>query len=177
MTMIDTRTISRAADAARIAASAVGRTFLLGDHTALCLADAATTGGAFSMFDVTVEPGGGTPLHVHANEDETFYIVAGRFAFTEAGRTVIATPGKCIFAARGRRHRWQNVGDTSGRMIVLASPGGFERFFGALERCLKTGAASGVDIRWEPLLAANAVMAQFGIETLRTEGLLPCLKG
>ena len=90
---------------------------------------------------------------------------------------MIATPGKCLFAARGRRHRWQNVGDTPGRMIVLASPGGFERFFGALERCLKSGSPVRSDFGPDSQVAANAVMAQFGIEALRTEGLLPCFKG
>src|SRR5882757_10373383 len=35
------------------------------------------TGGAFSQIEVDDPRGGGPPLHVHHNEDETFYVLEG----------------------------------------------------------------------------------------------------
>ena len=37
-------------------------------------------------------PGGGPPLHVHRNEDETFYIVEGQIDIVLGEETVTAGP-------------------------------------------------------------------------------------
>src|SRR5215217_7151387 len=95
-----------------------GRTFNLGNHSARCLAGAAVTNGAFSMFEVTAESGGGTPPHSHQNEDETFYVIEGELAVMQDGKTEILTPGQCAFAGRGRTHAWMNVGETTARVIL-----------------------------------------------------------
>src|SRR5207247_11038144 len=39
------------------------------------------TGNAFSQIEVDDPCGGGTPLHVHHNEDETFYVLEGELTF------------------------------------------------------------------------------------------------
>ncbi len=106
-----------------------GRTFDLGDHTGLCLVSSATTGGAFALIEVDCDPDGGTPPHIHHNEDETFYILTGRFEIQIEEQIIEADPGDCVFAPRGRVHCWRNIGGSQGRFLVTLSPGGLENFF------------------------------------------------
>jgi quercetin dioxygenase-like cupin family protein len=144
----------------------VGRAFNLGNHSARCVADAAMTGGAFSMFEVIAEPGGGTPPHSHQNEDETFYVLEGALAVMEEGDLKIITANQCAFAGRGKMHAWQSVGETAVRMILTVSPGGFESFFHELEGIFsspgdQTPGAKGPGP--ELIARVNAAMARFDI--------------
>lgn len=86
------------------------------------------TGGAYCLFELTCRPGGGPPLHYHTREDETFYVMEGRFAFTLDGREVIAEPGTFVHSPRGSTHCYRNIGGSNGRMLVSALPAGFEKF-------------------------------------------------
>ena len=44
------------------------------------------TGGAYSLFEGTFEPGGFRPLpHIHRDEDEGFYVLEGMFDFQSVG--------------------------------------------------------------------------------------------
>ena len=95
----------------------------------------ANTGGAFGMFEAVVPPAGGPPLHVHEREDEFFRVLSGRFGFWCAGDYVELAEGGCIALPRGVPHRFQNVGKTEGRIMVVVTPGGFENFFPIIELC------------------------------------------
>ncbi|MGG0483979.1 hypothetical protein ABEY65_11340 [Priestia aryabhattai] len=50
-------------------------------ETITILASGEDTNGAFSVVHLVEPPKMGPPLHVHENEDETFYIKKGRFIF------------------------------------------------------------------------------------------------
>jgi mannose-6-phosphate isomerase-like protein (cupin superfamily) len=73
-------------------------------------------------------PGGGTPPHVHRREDESFYILEGAVTFYTEGRVVVAKPGAFFFAPRNVPHHFVNQGSVPAKMIVVASPPGFEKF-------------------------------------------------
>lgn len=89
----------------------------------------AETGGALTAFEVPVSPGGGPPLHTHAQEDESFYILEGEVQFTVDGRTFTATAGTMVHGPRGVSHRFTNVSDQMARMLIVSVPAGIERFF------------------------------------------------
>lgn len=42
---------------------------------------AAETGNTFFAFEATEPPGGGPPLHTHANEEEFFLVLEGEISF------------------------------------------------------------------------------------------------
>ncbi len=87
------------------------------------------TGGAFSLFEVEVGPGGGDGPHVQHREDECFYVLEGRFEFAVEGAGIEALPGTLVYASRGEMHSFENVGEAVGRLLVLHTPGGpHERF-------------------------------------------------
>ncbi|MFN3281911.1 MAG: cupin domain-containing protein [Tabrizicola sp.] len=92
------------------------------------------TGGNLGCFESEVPAGEGTPLHVHEKEDEFFRVLEGRFAFWCNGARVELTEGGVICVPRGAEHRFQNIGASLGRLMVIVTPGGFEGFFPAAAR-------------------------------------------
>lgn len=87
------------------------------------------TGGAFSLFEVEVGPGGGEGPHVQHREDECFYVVEGRFEFVIEGARIEAGTGSLVYVIKGELHAFENVGEGVGRLLVLHTPGGsHERF-------------------------------------------------
>ena len=42
------------------------------------------TGGAYSLFEVSTQPGVGPPPHVQHREDECFYVLEGEYEFLRA---------------------------------------------------------------------------------------------
>ena len=87
------------------------------------------TGGAYSLFEVAVGPGGGEGPHVQHREDECFYVLEGRFGFVVEGEEIEAGPGSLVYVPKGNLHAFRNAGETTGRMLVSQTPGGaYERF-------------------------------------------------
>ncbi|MFO0952110.1 MAG: quercetin 2,3-dioxygenase [Isosphaeraceae bacterium] len=89
----------------------------------------AETGGAFSLVEALVSPGGGPPPHVHGREDEAFYVLEGQIQFFADGREVLAGPGDWITLAKGSLHCFKNQTDRPARMLVMVTPAGLEQFF------------------------------------------------
>jgi mannose-6-phosphate isomerase-like protein (cupin superfamily) len=88
------------------------------------------TGGAYSLFEVVTQPGGGPPAHVQHREDEAFYILEGEYEFLVEGRTISAGAGSLVYVPKGNLHTHKSVGEESGTMLVSQTPGGLhERFF------------------------------------------------
>ncbi len=100
------------------------------------------TGGAFSFFEVTTSPGGGPPLHLHEDHDEALFVVEGRYEVRVENAVVTAEPGTLAFSPRGSAHRFVNVLDVPSRLLIVASPGGHERFFEDLSAMIAAGPPS-----------------------------------
>jgi mannose-6-phosphate isomerase-like protein (cupin superfamily) len=89
--------------------------------------------GRFGLIEQVVPAGyPGPALHVHPEFDETFYVVEGRIALRVADGAREAGPGTVAVIPRGTRHTFANPFSASARMLVLVTPGGFERYFEAL---------------------------------------------
>jgi len=76
-----------------------------------------------------IPPGEGPPMHVHAHEDESWYVLEGELRFSLDGELAAAPTGTFVFVRRGTPHCFQNVGDAPARILVLFTPSGMERFF------------------------------------------------
>jgi quercetin dioxygenase-like cupin family protein len=88
------------------------------------------TGGAYSLFEVTTQPGAGPPPHVQHREDEAFYVLEGEYEFLVEGRTINAGAGSLIYVPKGNLHAHNNLGEGIGRILVSQTPGGLhEQFF------------------------------------------------
>ncbi|HUO12597.1 MAG TPA: cupin domain-containing protein [Caulobacteraceae bacterium] len=93
------------------------------------LATGRETNGAFTLITEVSPPGGGTPLHTHANEDEAFFVLSGAYEVKCGDQTVQAPAGAFVFAPRGVPHQLTNTGDGPAVILGLVSPPGFERFW------------------------------------------------
>ena len=102
---------------------------LLGQHT----------GGAFSMVEETLLDGKGPPLHVHEDEEETFYVLQGRGLFVVGETQRELECGDLVMVPRGVPHTLAPRGEQPLRMLVICSPAGLEQFFVEVERREKTG--------------------------------------
>ena len=87
------------------------------------------TGGALTAIENVIAPGDGPPLHVHANEDEAWWVIDGTLRFRLGEETAEAPAGTFVFVPRTVPHAFQNVGETPARILVLFTPAGMERFF------------------------------------------------
>ena len=85
--------------------------------------------GSLTAFETVVAAGEGPPLHTHAHEDETLYVLEGEVRFKVGDELHAAPPGSFVFVPRGMRHTFQNVGDEPARILIHFTPSGMERFF------------------------------------------------
>ena len=72
------------------------------------VATAAETGNTHFAFEAIEPPGGGPPLHTHANEEEFFLVLEGEMTFYVGGRVIRATEGQTAFVPRKVPHCFKN---------------------------------------------------------------------
>ena len=113
---------------------------------------AEDTGGTYGLLEADIPAGEGPPLHVHEREEEFFRVLSGRFLFVCGDTSTELTEGGCILLPRGVPHRFQNVGDATGRLMVIVTPGGFEGFFAAVQEA--------------PMSEVDGIAARFGLRFL-----------
>ena len=123
------------------------------------------TGGAYALFEVITQPGAGPPSHVHHREEETLYVLEGVYEFLIDGYTMKVEAGSLIYVPKGALHAHKGVGDGSGRMVLIQTPGGlYERFFDKVGKPADREAAS-LDFENQPdMEKVVKVAAEYGIE-------------
>lgn len=87
-----------------------------------------------SMFDWTIPPRFATGLHVHAVQEETFYVLEGECEWQVGEERVQAKPGTFLFLPPGVQHNIMNNTDAPTRVLMTVSPPGHEHYFEELER-------------------------------------------
>ena len=92
-------------------------------------ADTRKTNGSLTVIELLIEPKSGPALHTHLREDELWYVIDGDFRFKAGDAMLRASTGGMAFGPRGTPHCFQNIGDASGRLLVITTPSGLERFF------------------------------------------------
>jgi mannose-6-phosphate isomerase-like protein (cupin superfamily) len=68
--------------------------------------------------------------HVHAEEDDAFYILEGELTFTFGGEQAPAPPGTFVLVPPGVEHGFRNDGTEPVRMLNIHAPAGFDRRIG-----------------------------------------------
>ncbi len=86
------------------------------------LATAAATDGAFSLLLSHAPPGDGAPLHVHRDESESFFVLAGTYRIWCGDDTFEAGVQDFVYLPRGVPHAWRVVSEMAGRKLILAVP-------------------------------------------------------
>jgi mannose-6-phosphate isomerase-like protein (cupin superfamily) len=102
-------------------------------------ASADTTDGAFSMLE-EADPLD-TPLHVHKNEDELWYVLEGEHVVQIGDDEFHVGPGETVFGPRGVPHAQRRVVPRTGRFLEFFYPAGFEGFFRELAEAERSGSS------------------------------------
>ncbi len=133
-------------------------------------ADGSDTGGSVLVTEQLAPRGSGSPLHVHHNEDEWFYVLEGELTIWIGGETVVASAGGFAFGPRDVPHTFI-VSSERARFLLVTEPAGFEGFI----RSLAVAAASPeippaptAPPDMEPVLRAAA---EHGLEILGPPGI------
>lgn len=131
---------------------------------------AETTDGRVAVTENLGPQGYGTPLHVHHNEDEWFYVIEGELTFWVGGHVITAAAGSFVYGPREIPHTFI-VSSTEARFLLVTEPAGLESFIRALSepaQALTLPPASAQPPAPELMMATAA---QHGIEILGPPGI------
>jgi mannose-6-phosphate isomerase-like protein (cupin superfamily) len=98
----------------------------------VCKISSASTGGAYTVLELSLPAGAGAPLHTHHHEDEVFYIMEGECEMECGGQTHLAQAGTVVVLPRHTPHAFRNPGSSPNRILITAVPGGLDEYFEAL---------------------------------------------
>ena len=84
----------------------------------------------FTFGIIEIAPGRQIDAHVHADEDDAFYILEGELTFFFGSEEAWAGPGTFVLAPPGLEHGFRNDGAGAVRMLNLHAPAGFDRRIG-----------------------------------------------
>ncbi len=88
------------------------------------------TDGRLAIFEQTsLSPKRGTPLHVHHNQDEVFYVLEGEYAFKVGEEHFNLKKGDSIFLPMKIPHAWTQISDKGKLTVILQPAGKLEEFF------------------------------------------------
>ena len=91
-------------------------------------ASAEETRGAFLLFEDSMAQGKTTPLHIHADEDETLYVLEGKLLVHIDGTDYAVGQHGVAVALRGVPHAFL-VTSPRARVLTLQTPGTAEAFY------------------------------------------------
>jgi quercetin dioxygenase-like cupin family protein len=133
-------------------------------------ASSDTTAGRVAVIEHLAPRGSGSPLHVHRNEDEWFYVTEGELTFWVGGQVIVARGGSFVYGPRDIPHTFAVSSDTA-RFLLVAEPAGFDGFVRTLsepatELVIPPPATEPPDVE-----AMSRLAAEYGIEILGPPGI------
>jgi uncharacterized cupin superfamily protein len=94
-----------------------------------------------------------------------WYVLEGEYRFQAGDEKFRVSAGGMAFGPRGVPHGFQNIGDEAGRLLIITTPSGLERFFEDFDALLPgpldpqalitVGRASGIDFVGPPLAISD----------------------
>ena len=123
------------------------------------------TAGQFCLFENSSGGNTRTPIHVHAQDDETVYIIEGELTAVIDGRPRRLAAGESVFLPRGVPHQLTNMSGTPCRYILIGTPALFDRFLKEAGRERRPGEVVGPPTA-EEIERLRAAAPRFGITLL-----------
>jgi quercetin dioxygenase-like cupin family protein len=139
---------------------------------ALCTikSSAETTGGRVAVIENLASRGHGSPLHVHRNEDEWFYVLSGELTFWVDGQVTIATAGSFVYGPRDVPHTFAVTSDEA-HFLLVAEPAGMESFIRTLSEPAQSPSVAPASVEPPAPDVLMAAAAEYGIEILGPPGI------
>ena len=109
-------------------ASSASPAFGFREHTFRFLASGEDTAGSYSTMEIASPYDTGPRPHIHAEAEESFFLLDGEVMFEVAGTRYNVKPGGFVHVPRGTVHHFR-VLSPSARMIATYAPAGEEQGF------------------------------------------------
>jgi quercetin dioxygenase-like cupin family protein len=131
------------------------------------LAGTSDTQGGFDLVEARMLKGTEPPPHVHAREDELFYILAGEFKVFVDGQVLTVSAGECIFLPRQKPHAYL-IQSNEAHVLALMTPGGFLDAINKMNAPARTMEipSDSETYATADLTATMEVFSKFGVEML-----------
>ena len=134
-------------------------------------ASAGETGGRVAVIHHLGPQDAGSPLHVHHQENEWFYILDGELTVWVGGEVIRAPAGSFVFGPQGTPHTFTVSSPQGASFLLVTEPGGFEAF-------MRTCAEPAHSLTLPPppasppdLAQIAAIAAEYGIEIVGPPGI------
>ena len=129
-----------------------------------------TTGGAVAVVEHLGVQGLGSPLHVHHNEDEWFYVMEGELTVWVGGDVFRAPAGSFVYGPRGIPHTFL-VSSPQARFLLVAEPAGFEAFMYELSEPAEALTLPPATVQSPPPEQMMAAAAKYGLDIVGPPGI------
>lgn len=114
-----------------------GRSLNVTGDPFVCKALGGDTGGEWSLFEATVNPGSIVPEHRHEGFEESFYILEGELEMQMNGKSLTIGKGSFIKVPKGAVHGYKNTSGAEVRYLTWTHPAGIEHFYSDLDAEVK----------------------------------------
>ena len=128
------------------------------------------TGGRVAVTENWAPRGHGSPLHVHHQEDEWFYVLSGELTFWVDGRVITATEGSFVYGPRDVPHTF-TVASEQARFLLVVEPAGLEEFIHVLSEPAQSLTVPPASLQPPAMDTMMAAAAEHGIEILGPPGI------
>ena len=136
-------------------------------------AAAETTAGRAGITECLGPKGTGSPLHIHAREDEWWFVVDGELTLWVDGTTHVLPAGSFAYGPKGVPHTF-TVSSETAHFLLGVTPGGFESFIRAVGKPAESLTIPPADDS-EPdpvqFAAMSALAAERGVEIIGPPGI------
>ena len=91
------------------------------------------TSDTYSVFELSVPPNVGAGMHIDKDWDEFWHVMEGTFVFTLNGKKIELSSGGFAHGPKGIAHSFKNVGEATGKLVMVTMPSGLEKFFKSID--------------------------------------------
>jgi quercetin dioxygenase-like cupin family protein len=133
-------------------------------------ASGETTAGQMALIEQLAPRGSGSPLHVHHNEDEWFYVMDGELTLWVGGVVVELPAGGFAFGPRDIPHTF-TVSSEEAHFLLGIQPAGFEGFMRALSDPAETLTIPPAPTAPPDMELMAKTAAEYGLEILGPPGI------
>jgi quercetin dioxygenase-like cupin family protein len=131
---------------------------------------ATTTDGRVAVTENLAPRGAGSPLHVHHNEDEWFYVIEGELTFWVGGQVITASAGSFVYGPRDIPHTF-TVSSDQARFLLVVEPAGFDGFVRAIGQPAERLEIPPAPTEAPDMARIAEAAAQYGLEILGPPGI------
>lgn len=136
------------------------------------LADILVESDDYALLEMLTPPGDQSPLHVHHDEDEGFYVLEGELCLWAGEERIVLRPGQFANAPKGVPHTYRVTSEERARYLVTSPTGGFARFVHAVGEPAPRRELPPADAPVDPERLAR-IAAEHAITVLGPPGMLP----